>query len=94
MCQETKCPICDELYTKERIKTKHHIFPKLWYVINLTVYACSVCHQQEFHHLYPMRKRVWTRGECIRYWVNYCSLKQKSAYKIYPHLKGYLLDNL
>ena len=83
-----QCPICDYkwdgIYHK---RTRHHIFPKWYYLGGLKVYACSRCHQYEFHVLFPMIKNEpWSESVCVQNWVNFCELKGKNAYVIYPEL--------
>jgi len=86
------CPICDRMYEQEvkykfsNVKTRHHIFPKLWYKSGLVVYACSECHTYGFHKMFPMRNRIWTPSECVQNWVKFCKSKGKDAYVIYPEL--------
>lgn len=83
------CPICDcEYGGKYHKRTRHHIFPRWWYYNGFTVYACSKCHQQEFHIQYRMSYLcVWSISECMQNWVKFCKTKGKDAYKIYPELK-------
>lgn len=82
------CPICDNLYGKYRLKTRHHIFfPSRWFENSLVVYACSQCHQKEFHKLYRMDYyNPWTRAECLANWIKFCKSKGKNAFVIYPEL--------
>jgi len=84
------CPICDcEYKGKHHRRTSHHIFPRWWYKNSITVYACSKCHQLEFHKIYPMKyKEVWSISECMQNWVQFCKSKGKNAYEIYPELKS------
>lgn len=84
---EETCPICDKYYCKKRLKTRHHIFCKYWFTDGLVVYACSQCHQKEFHKIYRMDYyNPWTRLQCLSYWVAFCKSKGKNAYVIYPVL--------
>lgn len=81
------CPICDKPYDSKRYRTRHHIFPVWWYEDGIKVYACNQCHQVEFHHWYPMAySKPWTPNQCIRKWVEFCFIKGKDAYAIYPVL--------
>jgi hypothetical protein len=84
---EETCPICGNYYGKYRQKTRHHIFVKWFYCDGLVVYACSECHQKEFHKYYPMYwDRPWSRSQCLSYWVQFCKSKGKNAFAIYPEL--------
>lgn len=81
------CPICSKPYGKNRKRTRHHVFPRWWYRDGITVYACSQCHQKEFHKRFPMKyKEVWNVSECVQNWVKFCKSKGKNAYEIYPEL--------
>lgn len=86
------CPICDsrfesdEPYVFRNVRTKHHVFPKLWYQDGLRIYACSLCHTYGFHQMFPMGNRIWTPSECVQNWVKFCKSKGKNAYVIYPEL--------
>jgi len=88
------CPICERMYEPQikykftNVRTRHHIFPKLWYHSGVVVYACSECHTYGFHKMFIMdNHRIWTRSECLTYWVRFCKSKGKDAFEIYPHLK-------
>lgn len=86
------CPLCDKQYDPHvqgqfnNVRTKHHIFPKFWYHSGVVVYACSLCHTYEFHIIFSMDGKVWTRSECLQNWVKFCKFKGKNAFEIYPQL--------
>lgn len=87
------CPVCDKHFTKENPRTRHHIFPRFWYKSNVVVYACHICHQVEFHHMFTMRTKVWSVQKCITTWVRFCRTHNKNAFVIYPFLKNLSYDN-
>ena len=80
-----KCPICELPYHKKRPRTRHHLFPKVWYKDGVLVEVCRTCHD-EFNVLYPMITK-WTRATCVKNWVKFCRYKGRNAYEMYPHIK-------
>ena len=81
------CPLCNETYSKDNIRTKHHVFPRLWYNSQVTVFCCERCHK-EFHCIYPMNpNNRWSTYKCIRYWRMFCESKYKNPFKVYPILE-------
>ena len=88
-----KCPLCRQWYDgKNNLKTKHHLYPKVWYPdSNTIVFICWSCHA-EFNHLYPQGgKRRWSKLECVKNFINFCSTKKRKVFKVYPILKHELL---
>ena len=83
-----KCPLCRKYYCHKRRISHHHIFCRYWYSINVTVEVCSQCHQKEFNRLYPMDLKgdPWSLSLCLHNWVEFCKIKGKNAFLIYPKL--------
>ena len=80
-----KCPICELEYHKKRYRTRHHIYPKVWFKDGITAEVCRVCHN-DFNREYPMNYK-WSHSNCLVYWVRFCITKGKNAYQLYPHLR-------
>lgn len=81
------CPLCEHSYQKKNRKTRHHVYPRVWYHgKGQLVNVCQCCHS-EFNHDYPMN-HVWSKDECLQNWSDFCKSKGKWMLQIYPQLKG------
>ena len=89
------CPICNHEYAEEqnylRRKTRHHIFCKVWYPDStLTVDVCQSCHN-DFNRTFVFKSnKRWSKIECVKNWIAFCSSKGKVATRIYPQLLKYV----
>jgi hypothetical protein len=89
-----KCPLCKHYYMEAgHSQTSHHIFPKYWYgKAGVKCFVCHQCHCVEFNKLHPMdteHNHVWTKKQCLKYWIDFCESKGKNAFRIYPQLRSY-----
>jgi len=82
--ETTNCPLCDEDYHRGNPITRHHIFPRFWYICNVKVEVCRSCHD-DFNRQNPMN-HIWSIPGCVTRWVKFCSQFKKNAYRIYPIL--------
>ena len=84
-----RCPLCQKEYGKEYHKTRHHIFPRAWYKINMRVKVCWVCHEK-FNYQYDMIKSgEWSKKLCLIHWVDFCACFDCNAFLIYPDLNKF-----
>jgi hypothetical protein len=88
MKKKCKCPLCEEQYHKRNKKTRHHVFPKMWYHgLGPQVDVCESCHKK-FNSIYTMnRDDKWEKECCLQNWSDFCKSKGKWMYKVYPQLK-------
>lgn len=89
-----RCPICERPYEKgdgnPQRRSRHHLFPRRWYMTDTTVYVCQKCHD-EFHYRYPLLVK-WSKRQSILFWIEYCESLGKNAHELYPQLKDLLKD--
>lgn len=88
-----KCPLCNQPYTADNNRTRHHIFPRYWKkqgvygrIQGITVEVCEKCHE-EYNYTYPMHlQEPWKPAICLINWMQYCYSKGQEPLRLYPQL--------
>ena len=89
------CPICGCKYEAHiegkhtNTITHHHIFPRGWYDIELSVRVCHECHCKKFNKWFQMGSNPWSKKLCLFHWVDFCMRFGKNAFEIYPQLNRF-----